>query len=336
MRVFLEWMFTGGIEFRGGDRKLKTCRRYAMSVIQAHGRLEPPIDLAFLDHGVRNWSEATEMMTIRCVGPPISFEKSAFTKDVVQRLCAAEWRDHIRQGNHPLKVLKRLDIVLKATVQCLYQCMYRRAELIRDRAEFNIRLHPVRDSLTWYDTAGNEMAPTRKNLLAIKKKGGLCTLRNPQLKNDKKLRKWAKSYSLLPVTTDGRIICCGRWFLELELADIMTDPEERKKTPLLIDPRYNKPLTKAVFDYAVVRMLVVTDPQGRSWLVLRSIYGTHSFRIGGKNDMERCCLPESAQMAFMRSTDVPTARGYNRTAALIDPRLAAVLHYTDDANKPSR
>ena len=79
-------------------------------------------------------------------------------------------------------------------------------------------------------------------------------------------------------------------------------------------------------------MLVVTDPQGRTWLVLRSIYGTHSFRIGGKNDVERICLPESAQMAFMGNTDVHVARGCNRTAELTDPRLAAVLQYTDDAN----
>ena len=51
-------------------------------------------------------------------------------------------------------MLKRLEFGVKATVQCLYQCTFRREERIRDRAEFNIRLHPVRDSLTWYDAAG--------------------------------------------------------------------------------------------------------------------------------------------------------------------------------------
>ena len=40
------------------------------------------------------------------------------------------------------------------------------------------------------------------------------------------------------------------------------------------------PLTKAVFDYALVRMLVVTDPRRRTWLEMRIEYGTHSFRTG--------------------------------------------------------
>ncbi len=127
---------------------------------------------------------------------------------------------------------------------------------------------------------------------------------------------------------------CGNCFLELELASIIEDPEVRRKTPLFVDPRSGLPLTKAVFDYALVRMLVVTDPRRRTWLEMRIEYGTHSFRIGGKNDMERLDLSESAQMNFMRSTDVQTARGYNRMLALLDPRIAAVLRYTDDANRP--
>ena len=112
------------------------------------------------------------------------------------------------------------------------------------------------------------------------------------------------------------------------------NPEIRRTTPLWVDPRCGLPLTKAVFDYALVRMLVVTDPRRRTWIEVRIVYGTHSFRIGGKNDMERIDLSESAQMNFMRSTDVQTARGYNRMIALLGPRIAAVLRYTDDANRP--
>ncbi len=334
MRVFLEWMFTGGIRFRDGERKLKTCRRYAMSVIQAHGRLNPPIDLTFLHAEVTRWSDAAEMVQIRSVGVTASFEKSAFDKSIVQRLCEADWSEHIRQGNHPPKTIRRLGIVLKSVVQCLYQCMFRRGELLRDRAEFNIRLHCVRASITWYDTGGDEIVPSRKNLLALKASGGYCTLKNPQLKNDKKRAKYARMFNICPITKDGRVVCCGNWLLELELDNVIEDPEIRRTTPLWVDPRCGLPLTKAVFDYALVRMLVVTDPRRRTWLEMRIEYGTHSFRIGGKNDMERIDLSESAQMNFMRSTDVQTARGYNRMIALLGPRIAAVLRYTDDANRP--
>ena len=118
MRMFLEWMFTGGIKFRNGERKLKSCKRYAMSVIQAHGRLEPPIDLTFLNEDVAHWSEAAEMMQIRSVGVTATFEKSAFDKAVLQRLCDANWSDHIRQGKHPPAVIRRLGITLKTVVQC--------------------------------------------------------------------------------------------------------------------------------------------------------------------------------------------------------------------------
>lgn len=157
MRMFLEWMFTGGIKFRNGERKLKSCKRYAMSVIEAHGRLEPPIDLTFLNEDDAHWSEAAEMMQIRSVGVTATFEKSAFDKAVLRRLCDANWSDHIRHGKHPPAVIRRLGITLKTVVQCLYQCMFRRGELLRDRAEFNIRLHCVRASIKWYSVTGEEM-----------------------------------------------------------------------------------------------------------------------------------------------------------------------------------
>ena len=213
--------------------------------------------------------------------------------------------------------------------------MFRRGELLRDRAEFNIRLHCVRASIKWYSVTVEEMEPSRANLLTLKKSGGYCTLRNPQLKNDKKCAKFAKMSNVCPLRTDGRVVQCGNWLLELELSDIIVDPEVRRRTPLWVEPRCGLPLTKAVFDYALVRMLVVTDPRRRTWLEMRIEYGTHSFRIGGKNGMERLNLSESTQMNFMRSTDVQTARGYNRMIALLDPRIAAVLRYTDDANRPS-
>ena len=36
---------------------------------------------------------------------------------------------------------------------------------------------------------------------------------------------------------NGRVVQCGNWFLELELADVIVDPEARSKTPLWVDPR---------------------------------------------------------------------------------------------------
>ena len=93
-------------------------------------------------------------------------------------------------------------------------------------------------------------------------------------------------------------------------------------------------LTKGVFDYATVKVLHATDPEGRSWAQLKLDFGSHSFRIGGKNDMERVDIKETIQLETMRSTDLKVARGYNRQGALLDPRVEAVLHYTAEANVP--
>ena len=230
--------------------------------------------------------------------------------------------------------MARLDITLKVVVQCLYQGMFRRAELLRSRRHFNHRFHPVRASLTWYDAAGTLTPPTRPNLLRIKRLGGHCTFKTPQVKNDTVCRKFGKLLSICPVVLDGRTVCCGNWFLELELADIMVDPEARRTTALFIDPRCNLPLTPGVFDYATVKVLHATDPSGRSWVELKLEFGSQSFRIGGKNDMERANVQESIQLETMRSTDKVVARGYNRQKALLDPRVAAVLHYTAEGNVP--
>ena len=50
--------------------------------------------------------------------------------------------------------------------------------------------------------------------------------------------------------------------------------------------------------------------------------------------MERANVQESIQLEAMRSTDKVVARGYNRQKALLDPRVAAVLHYTAEENVP--
>ena len=91
---------------------------------------------------------------------------------------------------------------------------------------------------------------------------------------------------------------------------------------------------KGVLDYATVKVLHATDPERRSWAQLKLDYGSHSFRIGGKNDMERINIPEPIQLESMRSTDLTVARGYNRQEALMDPRVEAVLHYTAEDNVP--
>ena len=139
---------------------------------------------------------------------------------------------------------------------------------------------------------------------------------------------------MYPVVLDERKVCCGNWFLEMELADIMTDPEARRTTALFIDPRCNLPLTQGVFDYATVKVIHATDPEQRSWVELKYEFGSHSFRIGGKNDMERANVQEVIQLETMWSTNKVVARGYNRQEALLDPRVEAVLHYTADENIP--
>ena len=141
--LFLEYLYSGGIKFRDDVKCLKTCRRYAMTILATHELLDPPVDLNFLATEVRNWSEDSEKMTFRCCGQAKIFEKSAYDKGEVSRLCRANWCDHIRRGKYSPEILARLDITLKAVVQALYQCMFRRAELLRPRSLFNYRIHPV-------------------------------------------------------------------------------------------------------------------------------------------------------------------------------------------------
>ena len=71
--LYLEYLYSGGVKFRDDEKNLKTCRRYAMTVLATHELLDPPINLGFLSPEVSNWSENTEKMTFRCRGPANTF-----------------------------------------------------------------------------------------------------------------------------------------------------------------------------------------------------------------------------------------------------------------------
>ena len=58
--LFLEDLYSGGIKFRDDGRCMKSCRRYAMTMLATHELLDPPINLGFLDAEVSNWSQDTE------------------------------------------------------------------------------------------------------------------------------------------------------------------------------------------------------------------------------------------------------------------------------------
>ena len=228
----------------------ETPRRYLDSVIKAHKMLG--IDIAFLSEVGKKWTAGFELDIMRNHGKRPKKHKAGITRALL--------KDMFDIIDAKYGAGNMLAPVLKAAMMAAFTNELRRAEFLRKSGAFNPHLHLSRNHVTYFDHKWKRISPSSTNLRQLREHGGYMLFLPPALKNDPRCEIWGDSPTPYPIGPCRRLkqtafIDYGWWQIELELASPLICEQQRKDTPMFVDPSTGCQMQVRVFDKILMDLL---------------------------------------------------------------------------------